>query len=785
MDSKQAWGILKIAPTTSKREIRKAYAAQAKQCHPEEQPEQFALLQEAYQIALKSLEQEVVLEIEREPDKTYFDSEELGKEVIEEKADVSNEQEATPQNEFLQIWQEGWEEEQQRRQNAGVMQEIRLIFENPKMAKSDKVWAEFCKSDLFLEKYFEEEFAETVDYYLENQSLYELSELPQGFLVEMAIAYGMTPEMNGCMYQSGGIPMRKVISKYWNLQTEMWRTQRGARILLKAENEAKKQAFTDYIHLRTLEKQEQLLEEKEELWFSIVWHGETTYLYEVSKGTYGQATSTTILRLFSYWISKESMPHFLVQRIYRHYQLAGIERSHYYAVYKELKEVILKKYPDIEKDDAQDAINQWTFRLSQLEAAFMNRAAVKFEPETEEETEEIHKLFAREEWKKYWNHPYMMQRLLWKSHFNNIPLTIAQYFHDAYNSKDGVMTKQRKELIEKSMMAIMIYKKALEPTPVEFWEYLFMRGFGICTREALPDEIGGDHLNEDWQKYIFDNKIYLPAYIKTKYRVYPLWQREFVGYNVETGRIENPKFYEFTLPDGDIIRAEYHLHFIAYYRNGMRIHKPYLSYDKLEAYEKTLTKVEEFFFLLAVTDITRDNRQTAKALVLKWLSETPLIDTTFSVIADCITENNAEDRDTEECAFWEKEEFCLLLKKKEQGYLLYEHTNEGLKTRELRAGVDWQKYDMEAVLEAHKKPVPRKIATFEVEDLSKEEKAKKVFEGLMLYAKHEKGGGLDCPVVPEEHLELTTLFENGMGWFTDTFVVLHRELSRNNIRKEV
>ena len=50
------WSILQIEPTNSKREIRRAYAIQAQKCHPEEQPEEFAKLQEAYQCALNSLE---------------------------------------------------------------------------------------------------------------------------------------------------------------------------------------------------------------------------------------------------------------------------------------------------------------------------------------------------------------------------------------------------------------------------------------------------------------------------------------------------------------------------------------------------------------------------------------------------------------------------------------------------------------------------------------------------------------------------------------------------------
>ena len=48
----QIWDILQIEATTDKREIKKAYARRAKEIHPEEKPEEFQMLYEAYQRAL-------------------------------------------------------------------------------------------------------------------------------------------------------------------------------------------------------------------------------------------------------------------------------------------------------------------------------------------------------------------------------------------------------------------------------------------------------------------------------------------------------------------------------------------------------------------------------------------------------------------------------------------------------------------------------------------------------------------------------------------------------------
>ena len=48
----EVWGLLGIAPTDDKRAIRSAYAAQSRLHHPEEEPEYFVRLNQAYRQAL-------------------------------------------------------------------------------------------------------------------------------------------------------------------------------------------------------------------------------------------------------------------------------------------------------------------------------------------------------------------------------------------------------------------------------------------------------------------------------------------------------------------------------------------------------------------------------------------------------------------------------------------------------------------------------------------------------------------------------------------------------------
>lgn len=661
----------------------------------------------------------------------------------------------------------------------GALKELIVLFEDPKSAKGNKVWAEFFLSDIFLQEYFAEEFAESLDFYLEHQTIYACEELPQGFLVEWAIAYAMLTEADGCMYPTDNIPMCKVVAKHWNRQDEMWRLQRGCRMLVKIENHIRLKAFSDYVALRMMENQGRLIQENESQWREILWHATPHRLYGVSRITGKNANSIILLQLLTYWFSKEEAPLFLAEKIYQEYNLKGNEKSSYYSIYKELKEVILQRFPDIESEDVQEAIKEWASRLMALSAAYAARVDIQFEPENEEETTEMEKMFAEEVWKQHWNHTFMMEWLVWKLKFQNMPLTIAQHLYETYNLPEGVDNYYRMELRDHSMKAIVDYQKNIDKKGSLFWEYFFQRGFGVCSIEIAA--LGEGQQAKELKRCIKDDRLYLPAYMKSMYQLDVESQKEYLGYGSD-----NPKCYEFALANGDVIKAEYYLHFVAYYRNDQRVYKPYLTYSALEDYEKEITVPEEFFFLLALTIITEADRGAARELILKWMPKTMLVESTFSMIADCIVQNNALERSSEKCRISETEEMCLMVQRTEQGLELYEYTEKGWLAKDFRGGIDWKKLELEAVLKAHMKPVPKLIEAFEMKGLSVEEKAKVVWDCLMLYAKHDKGAGLSEPFLPPKYPMLHKVFgEGGMGWLTDSFVVLYFELTPNDIFRQV
>src|SRR5690554_7652778 len=69
------WGVLGLTPTEDERVIRKAYLSLLPGVHPEEDPDGFRALREAYEFALESARQNDLLDGDDEPQATIEDPE--------------------------------------------------------------------------------------------------------------------------------------------------------------------------------------------------------------------------------------------------------------------------------------------------------------------------------------------------------------------------------------------------------------------------------------------------------------------------------------------------------------------------------------------------------------------------------------------------------------------------------------------------------------------------------------------------------------------------------------
>lgn len=98
------WEILDIAPTTDKKSIKKAYAQRSRVIHPEEKPDEFRILYEAYQAALKYAD----LSSKRNRDMDAKES------PVTETADIFVDEQSMGSPELISYFIENQEKQQQR-----------------------------------------------------------------------------------------------------------------------------------------------------------------------------------------------------------------------------------------------------------------------------------------------------------------------------------------------------------------------------------------------------------------------------------------------------------------------------------------------------------------------------------------------------------------------------------------------------------------------------------------------------------------------------------------------
>lgn len=143
------WETLGIEPTTDKRKIKKAYAAKSREIHPEEKPEEFQVLYEAYQAALQYTEEDSAgrpdFPKERASDHTVPVHGQKAEEDRPEPADRTEETEEEGKlRSYFEKQSEQWEEKLALFYSR--WKEVKFEYRNPEV---QKWWADYLSSKDF------------------------------------------------------------------------------------------------------------------------------------------------------------------------------------------------------------------------------------------------------------------------------------------------------------------------------------------------------------------------------------------------------------------------------------------------------------------------------------------------------------------------------------------------------------------------------------------------------------------------------------------------------------
>lgn len=238
------WEILGIEPTKDKKVIKRAYAAQTKIVHPEEKPEEFKLLHEAYQAALRYAESDENQKIDfgrygRSMNGKYSrnTNSEYSKDTYEKYSETSDddnaeltmtnpsyEPEDVDNTELVSFFNENQDKQQQRVETfMQYWQDFDSPYQNPEASAQ---WREYLASEDFQNIRWSSRIMKFITEEINGRYVYGTHELKMlfweayGFREDDELEYqGEQLKLRKCLYQAYAYQKRTIQVKEWDIKS--------------------------------------------------------------------------------------------------------------------------------------------------------------------------------------------------------------------------------------------------------------------------------------------------------------------------------------------------------------------------------------------------------------------------------------------------------------------------------------------------------------------------------------------------------------------------------------
>lgn len=785
MNQIEIWETLGIEPTNDKKAIRRAYATLSREHHMEEEPELFRKISEAYQQALQSAE------AVSSNGGVFSDTDRESNQGTSSSPDTVNGEEAGGSFSLLSQLEEAEEEKLQKTLSSGALSEMISILNDSKRKDSASVWRKYFLSRSFLDEQFDESFGKGMMEYFAKAPDELLYHLPQSFVIELAVAFGLLPdaikvgnakrdergnEYWDCVYRvsgEGSFYNRQVAAELYNFQDDAGgEKSRNLYHLLveKSENRLRADSFSEYIKLRKLNEDGHLNKNERSKWEKMLLGGG---LYERNGQEYEEIDthSECFVPLLEYWVRTDQVPESVLCFMYDSYALKDIGESD---LYSGLKEAILHRLPKIEETlYAEDSINQRRKRWSQIFQKLLSDHYDNYENDIYEDTEDIqgrvYDLFHGEDWNVLKQDTEIFQEIhSVLSARAVIPQTMADFLLDFYEQEGDFANPDMiweltlgflrsrgfvRRMKETDFSKAYTYQKTgvedIAADNEQFLVYLLSRGFG----NRYISVIGNEDKNVP---YIKENRLYLSAFLDEIYHPFfgkdvqwnptPGWQKMFTHFDEVENDILGPVRDDVTMPDGSKLTVEFHLHYILYFWNGQQVVEPVLKLADLKRLAEEITDPVHFLYLLAVTEIEGGERTEARDLIYAWLEKTCIYPQLQPMLAQLLCCDNAglpieenEARRVVAICYGEQERFCFRMTVCRRNVKLYRQTRYGWGEMKLLdgEGKKAKSQDIEGKiafckekLQKLRQPEPVLLSHRDIRGLSSVEKARAIIDAM-------------------------------------------------------
>lgn len=756
MMNENVWEVLQLQPQATKKEIRRQYAKLSRTCHPEEEPEKFAELQNAYRKALELCESSGGSSfVEEEP----VAEKQLHEKPVSEKICDRERREETPLNEEpgTPLMDKLYKQEKNAFEqyiSSGIIKTISEALADRKKRNKPATWQEIFLTDEFLDEQFTERFASGLQYIFQQMpEVTNVNEVPSAFLTELAIAYGIEVNSDGQLLSVGRDGVEGVLANYWFRMPEEWYRIRAVGYLKKIQNRVRAYAYVQYRLLISMDESVFLDRRKSLQWEDILWKLDANRCYE--SGAAKAVSSKILIRLCIYWLSHYKIPDNVVTYIYKQLHLDSIDSTFCKEWYVPLKDCIETYYSQLECLDTGMSKKKELF-LSKYMGFVSSVAAMIDDFRNGKDFDEIafakknEEFFSSDVWKTYEKEPVVINYLA--EHFNAATkrYETADIMFDTYYDPEQWFDEAEDELLEMLVRSRYFARKEFGVDLDKRPQYILMYGYGLR-------KFSGAKIYDTYGFYESDGALNLMLYIDYLFRI-------------GDGKEYDGEHYTCAFSDGNCMEYLLGHRHVSVRWNGNEVHGNVLPAKQILTYEKELSDTGSFFALLSILD-RRDLSlyDELRRCIDKWMREFELTANIRSRIIDCILKGRDEIEELGDYAICTNANYTLYVADCNGEFVPYLFSPERLTMLPQFAGAN-QAGSLEEAKAAYMAPVPKLMKTYDITGKREAEIWDIIFEGLVLHGRKN----CSCYDLPEGYDKeyVKEYMEREGKYIQNVFVVL-------------
>ena len=607
------WSVLDLEPTQDVSAIKRAYARKARECHPEEDPEGFLRLREAYQTALDYAQRDSAAatgQTERE-----LDQPPEGAGALEETGE--------PEGAGGWILAEEPEDGPNPFEDGEAIRQFLELYTG-KQRRDSKRWLDYFTSTPFLDAARDARFTQLM---LEHITRLE-GEYPvnREFLNWLCVAYQFVGKRIVYRNPDGSDRVEFEFRLYQGarfdgLEAVLEIAKKGPLPKPFLNNElAILTSFIEYWHLVGLAQAGEWDEAAVGMYSRIIGCYAASYITDKCRQSQDMdyERHPAGLRVLSHFFELYELPEELYRIAWQKLDLKSAMMGRAKILYGAVREQVLARLPDIGGEKRESFAKLKTETIPYFAGCYQRAGS-----DPQKDAEETDALFSREDFQRALLDRRFVEEEMLHTWVNEDRCGYyLQRVIDFYEAHDGAPCAR--QVIERARQMLAVQAKAdreredgdapVPEGPPTLQNRPFFRHWlntGFCT--ARDPETGlnlMDYLNQELP-YLAD------------------WSRRFLG--VEGDCIPEPVTVSLALGE-DRVEVRFHLRYMDFLLNGALVCRPCLEWERVAA----LADVDGFFFLLPITVTTYDRYGEVKEVLLRRMADTAAPEECWAVAAACL-----------------------------------------------------------------------------------------------------------------------------------------------------